>query len=205
MSTPTTILPPNVEGFDIENADPDLTLKGAEGLDVNHASRLKMQFLAAQHTSMVTQVQFSDAKAAALMTVMGLIAMNGPVRITTTRPDDLLATAVFVVMIAAVAVAIAVLIPRYPNGGLSQQIKRRERFSWPALAAQGYEPLAHADFVRRAEASQLIMSIAQTNGALARLLHRKFRLLRVAFILGAIDLALILAYVVSQRYASTPI
>ena len=50
-----------------------------------------------------------------------------------------------------------------------------------------------------AEASQLIVSIAQSNGATARVLHRKFRYLRIAFMLGAADLALIVLYVIGLR------
>ncbi|MEM7743240.1 MAG: hypothetical protein AAF409_05965 [Pseudomonadota bacterium] len=200
MFKPPTTLPLTTEGFDIEDVAPDPALKGSEGLDVNHASRLKMQFLVAQHTSLVTQIQFSDAKAAALMTVMGLIVVNGPVSYGTSAAGDIFALAVFVLMIAAIGFAINALIPRYPGTDLSRQIMRRERFSWPALAAEGYEPLAHADFVRTAEASQLIMSVAQTNAAMAHLLRRKFQSLRIAFVLGGLDLALILGIVAWQRY-----
>ena len=189
----------NRAGFDIEDVDPLDHIEGSEGLDANHASRLRMQFLASQHASLVTQVQFADAKAAALMTLMGLVALNGPVRIAATGPHDLNAVGIFVLMMTAIACAMFSIIPRYPDGSLNKLIKRRDRFSWPALVAQGYEPLDHAEFMRSAEASQLVMSIAQTNGAMARVLHSKFRFLRTAFLLAALDLLLIVGYVMGLR------
>ena len=203
MPESSTILPLSVEGFNIEEYDPSGGIEGTEGMDVNHAARLKMQFLTAQHASMITQTQFADAKAAALMTVMGLVALNGPVKMADAGADDLFAVGIFAILILTIVIAMTALIPRYPDKDLSEKIKRGERFSWPALVAQGYEPLAHAQFVHGAEASQLLLSVGQTNGNMARLLKRKFRNLRIAFILGALDLVLIVAYVLNQRYGLT--
>ena len=188
-----------LDTFDIENVGLDHGIEGTEGLDVNHASRLRMQFLTAQHASMVTQIQFADAKAAALMTLMGLIALNGPVKVAQTSTDDYLAIAVFFLMMATIGLAISSIIPRYPDRELNQMIKRQERFSWPALVAQGYAPLDHAAFMRKAEASQLIMSLAQTNTNMARVLQSKFHTLRLAFLAGALDLTMIVLYVLVNR------
>ena len=185
--------------FNIEEVEPAQQVAGNEGLDANHASRLRMQFLASQHASLVTQVQFADAKAAALMTLMGLVALNGPVKIGATGTHDLSAIGIFILMMCAIGCAMFAIIPRYPDAKLNALIKRRDRFSWPALVAQGYEPLDHAHFVRKAEASQLIMSIVQTNGAMARVLQSKFKFLRTAFLLAAADLLLIVAYVMGVR------
>lgn len=187
--------------FEIETLPLDRPIEGHEGLDPNHASRMRMQFLVGQHASLITQTQFADAKAAALMTLMGLVALNGPVQIRAQGPHELDALAIFVLMIAAIGLAIYAIIPRFPDAGLCRLINRRDRFSWPALVSQDYDPLAHAAFMRTAEASQLIMSVAQSNGAIARVLHRKFRYLRLAFLLGAIDLALIVLYVIGVRLA----
>ena len=190
---------PARQSFDIEDVGTSAAIEGTEGLDVNHASRLRMQFLASQHASLVTQVQFADAKAAALMTLMGLVALNGPVKIGEASAHNIFAIGIFILMMIAIGCAMASIIPRYPDAKLNKLIKRRDRFSWPALIAQGYEPLDHAEFMRTAEASQLIMSIAQTNGAMARVLQSKFKLLRAAFILAAFDLLLIVLYVVGGR------
>lgn len=186
-------------GFDIEAMALDESIQSAEGLDVNHSSRLRMHFLVAQHASMITQTQFADAKAAALMTVMGLVAMNGPVKIGQTTPNDLLAIVIFALMMGTIAIAMAAILPRYPDAKLNLMIKRRERFAWPALVANGYSPLDHAEFMRTAEASQLVVSIAQTNSAMAMVLKSKFRALRMAFLLGALDIALIVLYVLTNR------
>lgn len=182
--------------FDIEAINLDIPVEGVEGLDANHASRLRMQFLVSQHASLVTQTQFADAKAAALMTLMGLVALNGPVKIGSVGPQNLDAVMIFILMMVAIGFAIWAIIPRYPDAKLNKLIKRRDRFSWPALVAHGYEPLDHAEFMRAAEASQLIMSIAQTNGASAKVLSQKFRFLRIAFVMACIDLLLIVLFVV---------
>jgi hypothetical protein len=185
--------------LDIETLPLDRPIEGSEGLDVNHASRMRMQFLVGQHASLVTQTQFADAKAAALMTLMGLVALNGPVRISATGEHQIDALIIFVLMIVAIGFAIFAIIPRFPDTELCKLIRRRDRFSWPALVSQDYDPIDHARFMRTAEASQLIMSVAQSNGAMARVLHAKFRYLRIAFILGAIDLLAIVLYVMGLR------
>lgn len=187
--------------FDLETLPLDRPIQGHEGMDVNHASRMRMQFLVGQHASLVTQTQFADAKAAALMTLMGLVALNGPVKITAADPHQVDALSIFVLMIAAIGFAMFAIIPRFPDAQLCRLINRRDRFSWPSLVSQDYDPLDHARFMRTAEASQLIMSIAQSNGAMARVLHRKFQFLRIAFILGAVDLLLIVLYVIGLRLA----
>jgi hypothetical protein len=185
--------------FDIESVPADLRIAGTEGLDANHASRLRMQFLVSQHGSLVTQTQFADAKAAALMTLMGLVALNGPVRIGSSGPPQLDAVAIFVMMVLAIGFAIWAIIPRFPDTELSRFIMRRDRFSWPALACEDYDPVQHAAFMRTAEASQLVMSIAHSNAAMARVLRRKFVALRIAFVLAGVDLALIVLHVLGFR------
>jgi hypothetical protein len=160
---------------------------------------MRMQFLVGQHASLISQTQFADAKAAALMTLMGLVALNGPVQVGDAGRQGIDALFIFILMMLAIGFAIFSIVPRFPDAEVCRLINRRDRFSWPALVSRDYEPLAHAEFMRAAEASQLIMSVAQSNGAMARVLHRKFRYLRIAFILGAIDLMLIVLYVIGIR------
>lgn len=186
-------------GFDIEALDAEIGLAGTEGLDPSHLGRIRMQFLATQHASLVSQTQFADAKAAALMTVMGLVALNGPVRISTVATASFDAIFVFILIMATIGIAAWSIIPRYPDKTLNKLIHKRDRFSWPALVANGYEPLDHAEFSRTADASQLIMSIAQTNSAMANVLRKKFVVLRIAFLMAAVDLTLIVAYVLGVR------
>lgn len=185
--------------FDLEKLPLDMRIQGNEGLDVNHMSRMRMQFLVGQHASLVTQTQFADAKAAALMTLLGLIALNGPVQIRAVGPHQPDALAIFILIVVAIGLAMWAIIPRFPDAALCKLIARRDRYSWPALVSQDYDPLEHASFMRTAEASQLIVSVAQSNGAMARVLHRKFLYLRTAFVLAAVDLLLIVLYVVGVR------
>ncbi|MEM9059717.1 MAG: Pycsar system effector family protein [Pseudomonadota bacterium] len=182
-------------GFDIEAVGQE----HEDEADAGTIDRMRLQFLATQHASLVSQTQFADAKAAALMTVMGLVALNGPVKISTVASASLDAIVVFILIMATIGIAAWAIIPRYPDKALNKMIHRRDRFSWPALVAAGYEPLDHADFAREAKGDQLIMSLAQTNGAMAKVLRRKFVVLRLAFGMAALDLLLIIAYVLGAR------
>ena len=58
----------------ISEVDLTLPLAGTEGFDINYIGRIRTQYLFAQHQALVAQTQFADAKAAALMTLVGLIA-----------------------------------------------------------------------------------------------------------------------------------
>jgi hypothetical protein len=187
--------------FDIERLPVDLRIGGTEGLDVNHASRLRMQFLTSQQASLVAQTQFADAKAGALMALLGLVALNGPVKVGTAGPPEVDAVAIFVTMILAIGFAVWAIIPRFPSARRARLMTRSDRYSWPALASRDYDAAQHAAFMRTAEASQLVMSIAHANASMARVLRRKFVSLRIAFVLASADLALIMLYVVGLRLA----
>jgi hypothetical protein len=160
-----------------------------------------MQFLASQHASLVAQTQFADAKAGALMALLGVLALNGPVKIGGSEPLQFDALVIFVTMIAAIGFAFWAIMPRFPNVGICRLMKLHDRFSWPALAGKDYDPEEHALFMRTAEASQLVMSIAHANATMARVLRRKFVSLRIAFVLASADLLLIMLHVVGLRLA----
>lgn len=185
--------------FDIESLPADRPIAGTEGLDVNHASRLRMQFLVGQQASLVAQTQFADAKAAALMALLGLLSLNGPVDLGGSTPPRLDAIVILVITILALGFALWAIVPRFPDTRRAERMRQSERFSWPALASRGYDPAEHAGFMRTAEASQLVMSVAHANATMARVLRRKFVALRIAFLLGSADLLLIMLYVVGLR------
>jgi hypothetical protein len=187
--------------FDIASLPVDLPIAGSEGLDVSQVSRLRMHFLVSQQASLVAQTQFADAKAAALMALLGIVALNGPVKLGGAGPPQIEAVAIFVTMFVAIGFAIWALIPRFPNAGRARAMGRCDRFSWPSLASRSYDPVEHAVFMRTAEASQLVMSLAHSNATMARVLRRKFVSLRIAFLLASADLALILLHVVGLRLA----
>lgn len=162
-----------------------------EGLDVNHASRARIQFLAAQSAALLTQTQFADAKAAALMTISGLLALNGPLDTATVSDASALLLASFALNAACIAGCFLSILPRFPASHTRAQIYRHDRFSWPGLIDTHHGEDDFPDFMRRAEASQLVLSLARANQATARVLHRKFAILRGTFLLGLSGLCLL--------------
>ncbi len=132
------------------------------------------------------------------MALLGIVALNGPVKLGA-DPPQIDAVAIFITMIFAIGFAVWAIIPRFPKAEIGSLMKQHERFSWPALVSPGYGPIEHAVFMRTAEASQLVMSIAHSNATLARVLRRKFIALRIAFVLAGADLLLIMLHVIGFR------
>lgn len=164
-------------------------------IDANHLGRMRLQFLVSQHASIVTQTQFADAKAAALMTLLGLLALNGPVKLGEVSLVNLDAILLFLINLSAILCCFWSIVPRYPDAALRERIRRSERFSWPSLVANGHEPLEYAASVGGAEGQDLIQSMSLANTAAAGVLLRKFRALRTAFWIAVVYLAAIVAYV----------
>ena len=61
----------------LDDLELNIALEGCEGLDVNYVSRIRAQYLFIQHQTMITQMQFADAKAAALIALVGVAAVRG--------------------------------------------------------------------------------------------------------------------------------
>lgn len=176
---------------DLDNLDTALSIESSEGLDVNHASRARLQFLAAQSNALLTQTQFADAKAAALMTISGLLAIQGPAgaaHLSTAGPFLILS---FLCTAACLVGCFLTIVPRFPKRSVRRLIYRGDRYSWPGLVDRGHGEDGFPDFVRTAQASQLVLSLARSNQATARVLHRKFAILRTTFWIGLAALALI--------------
>lgn len=159
-------------------------LAGNEGLDANYVSRIRLQYLIGQNATLLGQMQFADAKAAALLTLVGLLSIRGPVDFSTVTAGDFLALASAAFSGLCVLGCVMAIIPRYPPPSIRRAMRVRDRFSWPALASADYDPVDYAMFMRTAEVSQLVMSMAQSNAAVSRILLRKFQLLRLAFMMG---------------------
>jgi hypothetical protein len=156
-----------------------------EGDDV----RARMNFLAAQHGSIVTQTQFADAKAAALMTVMSLIALRSPFSESAvlTDPLDLLT---YAMLVLSVLFCLAAIIPRYPSKSVCDGVVVNDKFSWVGIAASSWSLSDHHDFAREADLRDMIGSLARGNVATARVLRRKFFSLRWAFWSGILAVVL---------------
>ncbi|MEO1472218.1 MAG: Pycsar system effector family protein, partial [Pseudomonadota bacterium] len=102
-----------------------------------------------------------------------------------------LAAVATILSLAVLVVCIAAIVPRFPAAGLRRALWREDRFSWPALAGGDYGPGEFARFMRTAEASQMVCSLARSNAACATILLGKYRLLRLAFALALVQFVLL--------------
>jgi hypothetical protein len=171
----------------------DKDLAGAEGLDANNISRVRIHYLVAQHHAALQQVQFADAKAAAVMTLIGLLALRGPIDLSVIDAGPF--PVAFAVMCAtAVFCCIIAVFPRYPNKRISTKISRSEHWSWPALSKMEESSDDYADYMQTSEVSELVHSISLSNVILARVLRQKFMFLRLAFLSSGASVLLIFAY-----------
>ena len=154
---------------------------------------MKQTILQIQHAmnAMLIQIQFADAKAAALMTLSGLLALNGPVTIATAGQASVLQLASFVCIAACLGGCILTIIPRFPKEEIRRKLYDVDRYSWPGLVDSSRDPSEYPEFMRKAEASQLVLSLARANQATAKVLHRKFSVMRVTFGVGAFGLSLL--------------
>ena len=180
----------------IETLKLDQNLASHEGISTDQMTRVRLAYLQGQNATLVQQTQFADAKAGALLAMIGLIATRGPG--AAFDPAQVTAEGLVLVLLhaAGLLACLIVLIPRYVGKEARLRLAAKERFSWPALAAYGDGEGGgdgYAEFARTAQVSQLIVSLARANAALAGILHRKFAWLRAAFIIGGLDLAFIAA------------
>ena len=177
----------------IDDVELNHPLAGREGVDPNHASRARIQTLLDQHKSLVVQTQFADAKSAALVTLIGLLALKGPVPMQTVAGADFLEIVSVATSGLAILFAVFAVFPRYPGRNVRETLPDIDRFSWPALTAKGMSAETYASFMQTAEISQLVHSIAYSNSAVSRILLRKYQFLRIAFLFGAADLVIAFA------------
>ncbi len=167
-------------------------LAGSEGLDANNISRVRIQYLIAQHQTSIQQVQFADAKAAVIMTMIGFLALRGPIDLSNSQMGGV--SIAFGIMCAvAVFCSISAVFPRYPSLSVSKKISEFETWSWPALSCLGTDPDNYAEYMQTSEVSQLVHSISSSNVVIARVLRRKFMYLRLSFFASGISVLLIFA------------
>ncbi len=175
----------------IEALDPNLDISSHEGLSTDQMTRARLSYLIAQNNSLIQQVQFADAKAGALLAVIGLVATRGPGLSAAGTAATFEGVAIFALHAAVLIACLVVLIPRFVGRDARKALARHELYSWPALVTEDAADDHYPNFARTAEASQLIFSIARSNRAMASILHRKFAWLRVAFLVAGVDLVLL--------------
>lgn len=175
----------------IKDVNLGLDLKGSEGMDVNHLSRARAQYLFEQHNVLIQQIQFADAKAAAVMTLVGIMALRGPIDLMA----DLMTPMSIVFGVASSITVLFCLLsvfPRYPGTRVRKKLTATERWSWPGLASGELSPQEYASFLQTCEMSQLLHSVAVSNAKVAQVLLQKFLFLRLAFIAAAVSVLLLL-------------
>lgn len=175
----------------LHELDLSVDLHGCEGLDVNYVSRIRSQYLFTQHQTMITQMQFADAKAAALVALIGFITLRGPIKID--QIEMLGAFGYVFVLSAGLAVIFTLLsvFPRYPSKAKRNEMILSDRWSWPALASQKLKAEEFASYMRTAEVSQLLHSLSISNCFVADILLTKYRMLRIGFIFGLLTMLLV--------------
>ncbi|MEO1000958.1 MAG: hypothetical protein AAFW69_10225 [Pseudomonadota bacterium] len=162
-----------------------------EGLQEEELAKIRLWHVLAQSETIIRQTQFADTKAATLLALIGIVATRVAFEIVQASAVEI---AVFAVKAAVLSACLIVIMPRVPSRERHRHLFGRERFSWAALAAPGVSDTAYADFAPRAEASEIVASIAMANRDAARILRRKFRWLRVAFALAIADVVLTIAF-----------
>ena len=177
----------------IGELDLSYPLAGSEGVDTNHASRIRVQMLLDQHSSLIQQTQYADAKAGALITVIGLLALNGPLPLTDMMTADFVAAAGGAIAALCMLFCVFTVFPRYPGKRIRDRLAETDRFSWPSLATTTFDGDAYSDYMHTAEISEIVHSIALSNSSISLILLRKFQTLRVAFFLGAIFIIIVFA------------
>lgn len=170
----------------LETVDLSRRIESREGVSADHMARLQLHYLVSQDRSLVTQTQFADAKAGALMTLMGLLVLRSLPR--GAAVDEASAALNLLALIAAcicLGACLWAVMPRFPNATVRRAIARQDVFSWPGLASDRFDAEDYVRFMRTSEHGQLVSSLARSNSKLAAILLRKFQLIRFSFYFGA--------------------
>lgn len=168
-------------------------LAGTEGVDANHASQIRAQTLINQHASLIQQTQFADTKSAGLVTLVGLLALGGPIPVNQMMRSDFVSLLSGALSGLSILFCIFAVFPRYPGRRVRNSLSEIDRYSWPALTGKDFGPSEYAEYMRRAEISQIVHSIAYSNSTVAAILLRKYQMLRIAFALAACNFAIVFA------------
>ena len=175
----------------LEDIDLGLPLAGNEGLDANDVSRVRAQYLFTQHQALIAQTQFADAKAAALMALLGLIALRGPIDIGGSGTAEWFRLVYLLSIACSILGCLMAIIPRYPSKATRNRIAEVDHWSWPALASDTVNKLGYGNYMQTSEVSQLVHSVASANSSIAHILLSKFQSLRVAFLFAVFVLILV--------------
>ena len=171
--------------------DRDKVINTEEDVSKGDAMRARMSFLTAQNSAVLTQTQFADAKAGALMTILGLVAIKGsaPVLVMIQDPLEMLAMAI---IIASIGLCLATIMPRLVGFTDDAVPPQGNRFTWLFLTMPGYTDEMHGEWSRETSFADMLNSIAASNMGASRILAKKFEMLRRAFLVGFVGSGLLL-------------
>lgn len=172
-------------------AEADKVIATEEDVSKGDAMRARMSFLTAQNGAILTQTQFADAKAGALMTILGLVAVKGsaPVLIVIQDPLEMLAMAI---MILSIGLCLATIMPRIVGFTDDAVPPSSNRYTWLFLTMPGYTDDMHGEWSRQTSFADMLNSIAASNMGASRILAKKFQMLRHAFVVGFFGSGLLL-------------
>ena len=160
-------------------------------ISMGDSVRARMQFLLSQNGMILTQTQFADAKAGALMTILGLVAIKGaaPAIVIIQNPLEMLSMAMVLV---SLGFCLATIMPRF-YGFRSEAIPDpKDRYTWLFIARDTYSGDLHGEFTRMSDFSTMLNAVANSNVGASKILVRKYQMLRWAFITGFIGCGLLL-------------
>ena len=191
MDQPVATTPKTIDDIDL-----NLDLTGSEGHNINYIARVRSQYLYAQHQALITQNQFADAKAAALITLIGLLVLRGPIDGSLNLPPRPFELGFGIAALLSIVFSLIAVFPRIPSNKVRAKMAKIDRWSWPAISDPSLPPDEFAKFMQTSEVSQLIYSVALSNANVARILHRKFRYLQFAIIAAGLTLVFLSIHVV---------
>ena len=162
-----------------------------DDVSMGDSVRARMQYLLAQNGMILNQTQFADAKAGALMTILGLVAIKGaaPAIVIIQNPLEMLS---MTLVLVSLGFCLATIMPRFMGFNSDEVPEVRDRYTWLFIARDAYSGDLHGEFLRTAEFSTLLNAIANSNVGASRILVRKYQMLRRAFITGFIGCGLLL-------------
>ncbi len=162
---------------------PDEEIHAQEGVTRGDSARVRMLFLVSQNNALLTQTQFADAKAGALMTLLLLISIRGTSPGVPTIQDPLELGAMAMVIVS-IGFCLAAIMPRVLRHGADKLPAANNRYTWFSMAMPAYSTELHGEFSRQSDVGALLNSVASSNVGASRVLARKFAMLRWAFYSG---------------------
>ncbi|MEM9059148.1 MAG: hypothetical protein AAGD13_01690 [Pseudomonadota bacterium] len=161
------------------------------GISAGDSVRARMLYLVSQNGAILTQTQFADAKAGALMTILGLVAIKGaaPAISIIQNPLEMLSMAL---IILSISFCLATLMPRFSGFKRDETPPPQDRYTWLFMAMPKYTGKLHGEFSREADIGALLESVANSNVGASRVLARKFLMLRYAFLTGFVGCGVLL-------------